>query len=487
MQIEVSKLAKLFADELDKDFDPAEYDKKMAQLFSDEYYGMGEDELEPTAPVAAAKPKQQKKGASKDTTQTVKEEVKSSEKEKGEGDDGDDDEDDAAGVPMWVFGDGPRPRWAGPSALELASGIDELADILPSNANRSATAAADGDDDYDAHQHAGGEGSEDEASARNKGASKRKHKNDRKRSKSAVARAQEYLKSGDVMADDPDEVLKLGFEDVIAGGLKTRFNYISVPANDYGLSAEEIVLMEEKQLNQYLSLKKLAPYRDVDWELPKQQKRVLKHLRRELKETLRPLGLVADDEEDGAEESKAEAKVSTTAPAPTDTDVGKTSHKREHKKKQAAVEEATAADVDTRVGESEAEDHDEDQDVTAGDDGAGAPAASGKKRRRRHHKKSASQVAASDKNTATSADKSCVPSAPATTASTSKTEASTQPTAVSTKPKQQSNGGHGKSGEHKSNKKVKVAAGAFGKKDTLVAVGNGLQLKQSRLAAYGLD
>ena len=61
------------------------------------------------------------------------------------------------------------------------------------------------------------------------------------------------------------EYYDLDCEDIIGDGkLKTRFPYKQVPKEDYGLTPEEILLLDDKQLNQLVSMKKLRPYRDTD-------------------------------------------------------------------------------------------------------------------------------------------------------------------------------------------------------------------------------
>ncbi|MQL98401.1 hypothetical protein Taro_031111 [Colocasia esculenta] len=67
-----------------------------------------------------------------------------------------------------------------------------------------------------------------------------------------------------------EEYYKLDYEGAI-GDLKTRFKYRSVPANGYGLSAEEILTSDDKELNQYVSLKKIAPYREDEWKVSRQK------------------------------------------------------------------------------------------------------------------------------------------------------------------------------------------------------------------------
>lgn len=87
-----------------------------------------------------------------------------------------------------------------------------------------------------------------------------KRKKKRKRHASEVEKAlrDEFL----------EEYYKLDYEDTI-GDLKTKFHYRQVPANRYGLSPEEILVMDNKELNQYVPIKKLAPYREKEWKVPR--------------------------------------------------------------------------------------------------------------------------------------------------------------------------------------------------------------------------
>jgi len=52
-----------------------------------------------------------------------------------------------------------------------------------------------------------------------------------------------------------------GDDDVAEGG----FKYRQVPANSYGLTEEEILLADQATLNRYVSLKRMAPFREKEW------------------------------------------------------------------------------------------------------------------------------------------------------------------------------------------------------------------------------
>ncbi len=73
-----------------------------------------------------------------------------------------------------------------------------------------------------------------------------------------------------------------------------RFKYRSVEANNYGINAKEIIKAEDKDLNEFLSLKKIAPFRSAEkrkkdtksWY--KHGKTKLKEFRQNLKKTKKP-------------------------------------------------------------------------------------------------------------------------------------------------------------------------------------------------------
>ncbi|KAH0917708.1 hypothetical protein HID58_025368 [Brassica napus] len=104
----------------------------------------------------------------------------------------------------------------------------------------------------------------------------REGKRKRKRKASLVKRAQEALM---------EEYYKLDYEDTI-GDLKTRFKFAKVQPNSYGLEKEEILFLDDTELNQYVPLKKMAPYMEKDWEVNKYKLKVQKHKFSELLERI---------------------------------------------------------------------------------------------------------------------------------------------------------------------------------------------------------
>ncbi|BBN11576.1 protein KRI1 [Marchantia polymorpha subsp. ruderalis] len=61
-----------------------------------------------------------------------------------------------------------------------------------------------------------------------------------------------------------EEYYKLDYEDVI-GDLPTRFKYTQVKPNKYGMKTKDILAVDDAELNQFVSLKKLAPYTTQEW------------------------------------------------------------------------------------------------------------------------------------------------------------------------------------------------------------------------------
>ena len=57
-----------------------------------------------------------------------------------------------------------------------------------------------------------------------------------------------------------EEYYALDAEDVV-GGVACRFRYRTVAPAQYGLGVEDVLTLSDKDLNQVVGLKRLAPYR----------------------------------------------------------------------------------------------------------------------------------------------------------------------------------------------------------------------------------
>ncbi|PUZ65454.1 hypothetical protein GQ55_3G224100 [Panicum hallii var. hallii] len=79
------------------------------------------------------------------------------------------------------------------------------------------------------------------------------------------------LKEKVELEKEMEEYYKLDYEDTI-GDLKTRFKYKKVNPNSFGLSTYDILASDDKDLNQYVSMKKLAPYRESEWKVTHHKK-----------------------------------------------------------------------------------------------------------------------------------------------------------------------------------------------------------------------
>ncbi|XP_063626904.1 protein KRI1 homolog [Cydia splendana] len=99
----------------------------------------------------------------------------------------------------------------------------------------------------------------------------KKRRNRKKKSKLAELLTTEKPKFVPTVADKSysqymEEYYKMDCEDVIGGDLPTRFKYREVVPNDYGLTIEEILLADDKELTQWVPLKKIVRHQPVNVE-----------------------------------------------------------------------------------------------------------------------------------------------------------------------------------------------------------------------------
>jgi protein KRI1 len=142
-----------------------------------------------------------------------------------------------------------------------------------------------------------------------------------------------------------DELYKLDYEDIIAG-MPTRFKYRKVEPNSYGLSTEEILFARDTTLKNYVSLKKMAPYReDSEHHVgSKKRRRFRDLLKQDLEETLK----------EQAEEEKAH-QIEVAAQGDDDDHKTKKKKKRRRQKKGKKQENKEHDEVTTRAVETSAE------------------------------------------------------------------------------------------------------------------------------------
>jgi protein KRI1 len=294
---EAQRLAAL-ADDLDADFDPDAYDKKMQAIFDDEYYQEGDDG-------AVDKPEW------------------------------DDDEDKAlfAGLPV-------DPDEEEEEEEEEEKEEKEQQKVEEEDEDEEAADEQEPEEDDD----------EEEGEQDDEPALENMTVEEMKRAK------QKYL----------DELYSLDYEDLI-GDLKCRFKYTQVRDNDFGLTVDEIMTADDKELKQLVALKRLAPYVEDEFLVDRKK---LKRFRKTLEQERR--------EKEEAREAKAKRKLEAAAEqgaAADAEDKPKKKRKRSKKKDQQAVSENKEA------GEKK----DQPTDADAGADKVedkGEVEAEGKKKRR---------------------------------------------------------------------------------------------------------
>ncbi|CAB3244382.1 unnamed protein product [Arctia plantaginis] len=195
-----------FKDEdLQSEFDPDEHDKRMKEIFDEEYYGDA-DEHKPVFP----------------------------------------DLDEELEIENW---DKYQPEHAGEGVAE----DDEGPNCEDEDFNMDA--------DYDPKTARDNLLEEVKKTLQGK-----KRRNRKKKSKLAQLLELEKPKFIPTVAEKSydeymEEYYKMDCEDIIGGDLPTRFKYRQAVPNDYGLTVEEILLADDKELTQWVPLKKILKHR----------------------------------------------------------------------------------------------------------------------------------------------------------------------------------------------------------------------------------
>ncbi|CAA7045677.1 unnamed protein product [Microthlaspi erraticum] len=129
----------------------------------------------------------------------------------------------------------------------------------------------------------------------------REGKRKRKQKISLVKRVKEELM---------DEYYKLDYEGTI-DDLKTRFKFAKVQPNSYGLKTSDILVLDDSELNQFVPLKKMAPFVEKDWEVNKYKLKEQKMKIREVYQRIRE-----NNDEKRSKKRKKSDVVEKTKPAP---------------------------------------------------------------------------------------------------------------------------------------------------------------------------
>ncbi|GLB37339.1 putative KRI1-like family protein [Lyophyllum shimeji] len=103
-----------------------------------------------------------------------------------------------------------------------------------------------------------------------------------------------------------DEIYALDFNDLV-GGMPTRFKYTGVQPQNFALTPAEILTATDKELNEYMSIKKYAPYRkSVKWDSQRNER--LKEFKSKIAVRAAHSGFAAENGPDAASDKPAKKR-----------------------------------------------------------------------------------------------------------------------------------------------------------------------------------
>ncbi|KAJ8595431.1 hypothetical protein M405DRAFT_878190 [Rhizopogon salebrosus TDB-379] len=167
-----------------------------------------------------------------------------------------------------------------------------------------------------------------------------------------------------------DEVYGLEFNDMVAG-MPTRFKYTTTAQQTFALTPAEVLMATDQDLNQYVSVKRYAPYRAEKWDHNRGER--LKEFREKLKERVGDTG-TRHRNEDAVPKKRLGKKERQKRKAATTADSGDVDEKRTG---------AGAVGESSRKKQKRILEEPEEPEDVVGERGENGPP---KKKRRRKHK-----------------------------------------------------------------------------------------------------
>ncbi|XP_052844410.1 protein KRI1 homolog [Drosophila gunungcola] len=169
-----------------------------------------------------------------------------------------------------------------------------------------------------------------------------------------------------------DEYYQMDCEDIV-GDQPCRFKYVETTPNDFGLTIEEILLAKNKELNQWASLKKAVQNRPEHVEKKEQRLYKMKAKNEDLKRKIFKslYGEGSEDEEQPADETP-ETKPAAETTAATDnaqvpTEVFSKSKRKRLKRKAAAAAAASSPQISIQEPKESTEQGQADESKTKAD------------------------------------------------------------------------------------------------------------------------